>query len=357
MSSLSDVSVIPTEGKDLIVVATVNNVLHFRIFDGDGKVVVDTDEKKLPEQAQQIKELRYQLVESLWTPYELTRSDKHEVITAVTSIVGHQRPCDCDAIVQRLNISGPLGWEEWQSAMKQIDEYASKRALLPHHYFQLGRELAAYEVEVWKCTQWDVPGTFHKLPDPSPLIDVLGELPKDFAKLCPRLKSFFVNEWLLHQDPEAFFLAVEGKSDGEYRPLWLLLDLIDEEIIDALSLAAIEQGDRESVNSGPASVAGDNTFDPAQWNVQETNMVDVEAANEPERSSMPESTSYMVIIYKTHVKIVFQNDGGAVESKEFSNDLGFSFIHYLLQNPNKSFSPGQLIRFVSGIVAINEVDP
>src|SRR5512135_646598 len=47
MSSLNDVSGIPTEGKNLIVVVTVNNVLHFRIFDGDGKVVVDTDEKRL----------------------------------------------------------------------------------------------------------------------------------------------------------------------------------------------------------------------------------------------------------------------------------------------------------------------
>ena len=37
MSSLNDVSGIPTEGKNLIIVAAVNNVLHFRIFKGDGK--------------------------------------------------------------------------------------------------------------------------------------------------------------------------------------------------------------------------------------------------------------------------------------------------------------------------------
>ena len=58
MSSLNDVSGIPTEGKSLIIVATVDNVLHFRIFDGDGKVVVDTDDKKLPEQRQQIEDLK-----------------------------------------------------------------------------------------------------------------------------------------------------------------------------------------------------------------------------------------------------------------------------------------------------------
>ena len=88
MSSLNDVSGIPTKGKDLIIVAAVNNVLHFRIFDGDGKVVVDTDEKRLTEQARRIEDLRKQL-ESLWPPHELTRSDKSRVITAVTSIVGH----------------------------------------------------------------------------------------------------------------------------------------------------------------------------------------------------------------------------------------------------------------------------
>ena len=88
MSSLNDVSGIPTEGKNLIIVAAVNHVLHFRIFDGDGKVVVDTDEKRLTEQARQIEDLRKQL-ESLWPPHELTRSDKGRVITAVTSIVGH----------------------------------------------------------------------------------------------------------------------------------------------------------------------------------------------------------------------------------------------------------------------------
>ena len=53
MSSVKDVGGIPTEGKNLIIVAAVDHVLHFRIFDGDGKVVLDTDEKRLAAQAQQ----------------------------------------------------------------------------------------------------------------------------------------------------------------------------------------------------------------------------------------------------------------------------------------------------------------
>jgi len=96
LSSLNDVSRIPTEGKNLIIVAAVNNVLHFRIFGGDAKVVVDTDEKRLTGQAQQIKDLRKQL-ESLWSshlrlPHFLTSSEKGRVIAAVTSIVGYTIP-------------------------------------------------------------------------------------------------------------------------------------------------------------------------------------------------------------------------------------------------------------------------
>ena len=91
MSSVNDVSGIPTAGKSLIIVAVVDHVLHFRIFDGDGKVVVDTDEKRLTEQARQIEDLRKQL-ESLWPPHELTGSEKVRVIAAVTSIVGHTWP-------------------------------------------------------------------------------------------------------------------------------------------------------------------------------------------------------------------------------------------------------------------------
>ena len=55
MSSLNDVSPIPTEGKDLIIVAEVNNVLHFRIFYGNGKPDVDTDERRLAERSRKSK--------------------------------------------------------------------------------------------------------------------------------------------------------------------------------------------------------------------------------------------------------------------------------------------------------------
>jgi WD40 repeat protein len=88
MSPLDDVRGLPRVGKNLVIVAAVKGVLHFRILDGDGKVVADTDEKRLTGRAVKINDLREQL-KSLWPPHEPTRSDKNQVITAVTSIVGH----------------------------------------------------------------------------------------------------------------------------------------------------------------------------------------------------------------------------------------------------------------------------
>ncbi|HKI21558.1 MAG TPA: hypothetical protein VKA15_26930, partial [Isosphaeraceae bacterium] len=88
MSPLNDASGIPTEGEKLVIVAIVGHVLHFRIFDDLGKVVVDTDEKRRTEHAAKIDELKRKLP-SLWLPHELTESEKAEVIPAVTTIVDH----------------------------------------------------------------------------------------------------------------------------------------------------------------------------------------------------------------------------------------------------------------------------
>ena len=75
MSSVKDVCCIPTAGEGLIIVAVVHHVLHFRIFNHDAKMVVDTDAKRLIGQAHPIEELRQRL-ESLWRPHELTEGEK-----------------------------------------------------------------------------------------------------------------------------------------------------------------------------------------------------------------------------------------------------------------------------------------
>ena len=89
MSSLNNARDIPAGGTNLIIVGAVDHVIHFRIFDYDGNVVVDTDENGLTQQSRSIEDLRKQL-ESLWPPHEPTRSEKDQVILDVTSIVGYK---------------------------------------------------------------------------------------------------------------------------------------------------------------------------------------------------------------------------------------------------------------------------
>jgi exosortase len=90
ISSVNDVRDIPREGKRLIILAVVDQVLHFRIFDRDGEMVVNTDAKRLTKHARPIEDLKKQLT-SLWPPHELTKSEQVRVIDAVESIVGHTR--------------------------------------------------------------------------------------------------------------------------------------------------------------------------------------------------------------------------------------------------------------------------
>jgi hypothetical protein len=74
-------------------VVAVNDVLHFRLFDAEGKMVVDRDETMLTDQAEPIKKLREQL-ESLWPPHELTATEKEQILTAVSAIVGRSLAAD-----------------------------------------------------------------------------------------------------------------------------------------------------------------------------------------------------------------------------------------------------------------------
>jgi hypothetical protein len=89
MSSVRDTGDIPTAGKNLIIVAVVDHVLHFRTFDDQDKVGVDTDEEKLTAEARPIEELKEQL-ESLWPPHELTAGEAARVAAAVASLVDHE---------------------------------------------------------------------------------------------------------------------------------------------------------------------------------------------------------------------------------------------------------------------------
>jgi hypothetical protein len=89
MPNVENVNAIQKEGRNRIILATVNGVLHFRIFDLDGKEILDTDEKHLTKQsAEQMPELRKRL-ENSWPPHELTRDEKTAIINSIISIVNH----------------------------------------------------------------------------------------------------------------------------------------------------------------------------------------------------------------------------------------------------------------------------
>jgi hypothetical protein len=91
MFEVNDKGDIPTEGKNLLILAILEGVLHFRVFDGHGNVDEDTDDTKLTEQARKIEDLRKQL-ESLPPSHELTKKKKRRLISTAASIVGYSLP-------------------------------------------------------------------------------------------------------------------------------------------------------------------------------------------------------------------------------------------------------------------------
>ncbi len=105
LMSLNDVSGIPARASNLIVVATVQNVLHLRIFNLGGELVLDTNERMLPDKAPLFDELRKQLG-SLWPPHEITRSEKDQVIGSIASIAGHKLTLDLEGVSDVVLLDG-----------------------------------------------------------------------------------------------------------------------------------------------------------------------------------------------------------------------------------------------------------
>jgi multidrug efflux pump subunit AcrA (membrane-fusion protein) len=87
MASLKDVSEMPTSGRDMIILASVKNVLQFRVFDSESKRVVNTDEKLLPEKVAQVAVLK-SLLAGLWDDHRVSPIDKDKVIAALMPIFG-----------------------------------------------------------------------------------------------------------------------------------------------------------------------------------------------------------------------------------------------------------------------------
>jgi hypothetical protein len=105
--SVKDYSCIPTCGKNLIVVAAIENVLYFRLFDDSGNMVVDIDERKLRAKTGPIAELKKQL-ENLWPPHKLAEEEKDRVISAVASILGRIPLGSFEIGVANVKYYGPM---------------------------------------------------------------------------------------------------------------------------------------------------------------------------------------------------------------------------------------------------------
>ena len=78
-------------GKNLIVIGKIGQVLHFRMYDAAGKLVVDTDETRYRDRARQIEDLRNQ-VAGLWPPHQLSGSEKALLSAAVSAIIRQTIP-------------------------------------------------------------------------------------------------------------------------------------------------------------------------------------------------------------------------------------------------------------------------
>jgi multidrug efflux pump len=81
---------IPSVGKNKVVLALVDKVLHLRAFDSDGKMVVDTDERKLKDEGRPIDEFKKRN-KGWWSARDLTDSEKIQAIDAITMVVGKTR--------------------------------------------------------------------------------------------------------------------------------------------------------------------------------------------------------------------------------------------------------------------------
>jgi multidrug efflux pump subunit AcrB len=71
----------------LVVLADVNHILHIRIFSREGRIIVDTNERRLKDKAPEIKALRTQ-IERLWPPHEPTKVEKAKVVGTVKRLIG-----------------------------------------------------------------------------------------------------------------------------------------------------------------------------------------------------------------------------------------------------------------------------
>jgi multidrug efflux pump subunit AcrB len=101
LTSLNGVNSIPTTGNNQVLVAVVNDVLHFRAFDASGKMIVDTDEKKLEAESRPVLAFKKKN-EGWWAPRELTDAEKVQAIDTIMPVVARTRSIPILSLKQKL---------------------------------------------------------------------------------------------------------------------------------------------------------------------------------------------------------------------------------------------------------------
>lgn len=83
----NDLDKFPTSGQCLACVCISTNGLHIRVFDRNGKMVVDLDEKQPKSPAQNLEKLK-QSVSTLLPPHVIASEEKVSLLVAVTTVTG-----------------------------------------------------------------------------------------------------------------------------------------------------------------------------------------------------------------------------------------------------------------------------
>jgi RNA polymerase sigma factor (sigma-70 family) len=85
MPNVNDLNALPSAGKRLFIVADVDHMLHLRMFDLEGKMVLDSAAKRF---TSTWADYLRQLVPTIWPPHELTEIEKISIINAVRALAG-----------------------------------------------------------------------------------------------------------------------------------------------------------------------------------------------------------------------------------------------------------------------------
>jgi hypothetical protein len=130
--SLGDADDIPMTGRSQFIIANVRGVLHFRIFENDGRTVVDTDESRLTVHATEIRIFK-DLLERLYPPHELMPNDIEYILTTVIKLTAQNNLEDLSyELASMFNITAAA-----HAALDNLEDAAtSYRILLPELYDQ-----------------------------------------------------------------------------------------------------------------------------------------------------------------------------------------------------------------------------